>query len=146
MSEIFSNYLHFLKKICLKYFRIIYIFFKLLLQLQTLLNCCCRRKKFLASMTKLLGACQLLALRDHASAQDALCLMLEWSLLDGSPPPSVEDVNILGLQVVTTLQSTDSGRRRYMELCDRQLHLKELVTTPSPGTRPMKFSIFYYMK
>lgn len=82
-------------------------------------------------MTKLLGACQLLALRDQSSAQEVLCLMLEWSLLDGSstasPSSSAEDVNTLGLQVVTTLQSTESGRRRYMELCDRQLHLKELV-------------------
>lgn len=82
-------------------------------------------------MTKLVGACQLLALRDHASAQEVLCLMLEWSLLE--PPGSNDDPgsveNALPLQVATTLQSTESGRRRYFELCDRQLHLKELVRT-----------------
>ena len=73
--------------------------------------------------------------------------MLEWSLLDtgglsvnaaggrggggggggGGIESSIEDANILGLQVVTTLQTTESGRQRYLELCDRQLHLKELV-------------------
>ena len=60
--------------------------------------------------------------------------MLEWSLLenktgDGSATTgdTVDDHNTLPLQVATTLQSTDSGRRRYFELCDRQLHLKELV-------------------
>jgi len=103
------------------------------IQLKTLLDCCCRRKAFVASMTKLVGACQLLALRDQSSAQEVLCLMLEWSLLenktgDGTATDSGEDHNTLPLQVATTLQSTESGRRRYFELCDRQLHLKELVT------------------
>ena len=61
--------------------------------------------------------------------------MLEWSLLenktgDGNTTggDSGEDHNTLPLQVATTLQSTESGRQRYFELCDRQLHLKELVT------------------
>jgi len=107
--------------------------------LKTLLDCCCRRKAFVASMTKLLGACQLLALRDQSSAQEVLCLMLEWSLLenktgDGSATTgdTVDDHNTLPLQVATTLQSTDSGRRRYFELCDRQLHLKELQQKGGP--------------
>lgn len=101
-------------------------------QLQTLLDCCCRRKAFLASMTKLVGALQLLALRDHSSAQEVLCLMLEWGLLETATGPAGSDEpgcveSALPLQVATTLQSTESGRRRYFELCDRQLHLKELV-------------------
>jgi hypothetical protein len=87
-------------------------------------------------MTKLVGACQLLALRDHSSAQETLCLMLEWNLLEvadenNSSHPSggcgAEERNSLPLQIATTLQSTESGRRLYFELCDRQLHLKELV-------------------
>ena len=104
------------------------------LQLKTLLDCCCRRKAFLASMTKLVGACQLLALRDHSSAQEVLSLMLEWNLLEGNAEDcntsggiGPEEGNSLPLQVATTLQSTESGRRLYFELCDRQLHLKELV-------------------
>lgn len=95
-------------------------------------------------MTKLVGACQLLALRDHSSAQETLCLMLEWNLLEisatttsdetnnSSSHPcggSVEERNSLPLQIATTLQSTESGRRLYFELCDRQLHLKELVNS-----------------
>lgn len=86
-------------------------------------------------MTKLVGACQLLALRDHSSAQEALSLMLEWNLLEGNAEDSntsgggggPEEGSSLPLQVATTLQSTESGRRLYFELCDRQLHLKELV-------------------
>jgi len=97
--------------------------------LKTLLDCCCRRKAFLASMTKLVGACQLLALRDQSSAQEVLCLMLEWSLLENEVD---HDHNTLPLQVATTLQSTESGRRRYFELCDRQLHLKELQQKGGP--------------
>lgn len=111
-----------------------YYQFEIEFQLKTLLDCCCRRKAFLASMTKLVGACQLLALRDHSSAQEALCLMLEWNLLESNPADDChssnggpEERNSLPLQVATTLQSTESGRRLYFELCDRQLHLKELV-------------------
>lgn len=81
-------------------------------------------------MTKLVGACQLLALRDHSSAQETLCLMLEWNLLESAEDTntSCDERNSLPLQVATTLQSTESGRRLYFELCDRQFHLKELVT------------------
>lgn len=69
-------------------------------------------------MVKHLGALLLVALRDHAIAQEILCLMLEWRLING------EDQE---MQVVTTLQSTESGRLKYNELCKRQEHLKELV-------------------
>ncbi|KZS18373.1 C-Maf-inducing protein [Daphnia magna] len=109
--------------------------------LKTLLDCCCRRKAFLASMTKLVGACQLLALRDHSSAQETLCLMLEWNLLEVNAGQensqcgtntSAEERDSLPLQIATTLQSTESGRRLYFELCDRQLHLKELQQKGGP--------------
>lgn len=70
-------------------------------------------------MVKHLGALLLVALRDHAIAQEILCLMLEWRLING------EDQE---MQVVTTLQSTESGRLKYNELCKRQEHLKELVS------------------
>ncbi|XP_057377088.1 C-Maf-inducing protein-like [Daphnia carinata] len=101
--------------------------------LKTLLDCCCRRKAFLASMTKLVGACQLLALRDHSSAQETLCLMLEWNLLEADNSQcGTEERDSLPLQVATTLQSTESGRRLYFELCDRQLHLKELQQKGGP--------------
>lgn len=91
--------------------------------LETIINCCCKRKKFLSLLTKSLGACMLLALRGNTTAQDVLCLMLEWKLIDGSDQ---------GLQVVTTLQSTTSGKRRYQALCERQLHLRELQQKGGP--------------
>lgn len=64
--------------------------------------------------------------------------MLEWNLLEVNAAQensqsgnvtnaSAEERDSLPLQIATTLQSTESGRRLYFELCDRQLHLKELV-------------------
>ncbi|XP_042225826.1 C-Maf-inducing protein-like isoform X2 [Homarus americanus] len=91
--------------------------------LQTLITCCCKRKKFLGMLVKSLGACMLLALRGNVTAQDVLCLMLEWKLIEGSDQ---------SLQVVTTLQSTPTGKRRYQALCDRQMHLRELQQKGGP--------------
>lgn len=86
----------------------------------TLLDCCCRRKKFISSLVKqTMGACILLAVRDCDAAQEALCLMLEWRLL-----PKEE----ARLQIVSALQSTESGKRRYAALCERQRNLQELVS------------------
>jgi len=73
-------------------------------------------------MVKQVGALQLVALREQEVAQDVLCLMLEWSLI------ACEEQQ---LQIVTTLQSTDSGKAKYNELCKRQDHLKELVSQPN---------------
>lgn len=53
--------------------------------------------------------------------------MLEWKLVEGSDQ---------SLQVVTTLQSTPSGKRNYQALCDRQMHLRELVGHIVLGFRP----------
>lgn len=92
--------------------------------LKTLLHCCCRCKWFLSQlMKKQLGACLLLALRDHSAAQEALCLMLEWELIEQ------EDQK---MQLVSTLQSTASGRDNYAALCQRQLHLRELQQKGGP--------------
>jgi hypothetical protein len=94
-------------------------------QLKTLLHCCCRCKWFLSQLTKKqLGACLLLALRGHSAAQEALCLMLEWELIEQ------EDQK---MQLVSTLQSTPSGRENYAALCQRQLHLRELVRKLTTG-------------
>ena len=40
------------------------------LQLQTLIRCCCRRKRFLQGMTKMNGPVMLLALRDNVAAME----------------------------------------------------------------------------
>lgn len=92
--------------------------------LETLLNCCCKRKKFLSQLnSKRLGAYLLLSLRDNTAAQTALCLALEWNLLVEADQR---------LTIVTTLQSTKSGRQSYEDLCQRQLHLQELQQKGGP--------------
>lgn len=89
-------------------------------QLTTLLACCCRRKRFIASLLKQAGDdCILLAVRGCDAAQEALCLMLEWRLLAN------EEAR---LQIVNALESTDSGKERYVALCQRQKNLQELVS------------------
>ena len=97
-----------------------FTYFIVMFQLETLLNCCCKRKRFLSQLnSKRLGAYLLLSLRDNSAAQTALCLALEWNLLVEADQR---------LTIVTTLQSTKSGRQSYEDLCHRQLHLQELVS------------------
>ncbi|XP_014205387.1 C-Maf-inducing protein-like [Copidosoma floridanum] len=92
--------------------------------LTTLLACCCRRKRFISSLLKQTGgACVLLGVRGCDAAQEALCLMLEWRLL-----PNEE----ARLQVVSALQSTESGKTRYAALCQRQKNLQELQQKGGP--------------
>ncbi|XP_043473276.1 C-Maf-inducing protein-like isoform X2 [Leptopilina heterotoma] len=92
--------------------------------LTTLLGCCCRRKRFISSLMKQAGgACILLGVRGCDAAQEALCLMLEWRLL-----PNEE----ARLQVVSALQSTESGRNRYAALCQKQRNLQELQQKGGP--------------
>lgn len=89
-------------------------------QLTTLLACCCRRKRFITSLLKQAGDdCILLAVRGCDAAQEALCLMLEWRLL-----PNEE----ARLQIVNALESTESGKKHYAALCQRQKNLQELVS------------------
>lgn len=54
----------------------------------------------------------------HNSRQ-ILCLMLEYNIIDN---------NDTQLQIISTLESTDVGKRMYEQLCDRQRELKELVS------------------
>lgn len=65
----------------------------------------------------------LLALRENLAAQEALCLVLEWQLVQS------DDQRV---QIATTLQSTPTGSANYLALCNRQLHLKELVCDFTP--------------
>lgn len=48
-----------------------------------------------------------------------LCAMLECDVVEN---------NDLKMQMVTTLQSTQTGKRMYAELCERQIALRELVS------------------
>ncbi|KAL6265642.1 hypothetical protein P5V15_002435 [Pogonomyrmex californicus] len=92
--------------------------------LTTLLACCCRRKRFIASLLKQAGDdCILLAVRGCDAAQEALCLMLEWRLL-----PNEE----ARLQIINALESTESGKKRYAALCQRQKNLQELQQKGGP--------------
>lgn len=86
-----------------------------------MIDCCCRRKRFyqslIASKTTI-DACILGALRGDETCQLILCDMLEMEL-------AINDD--MQQQMVTSLQSTESGRNSYEDLCQRQLHLAELV-------------------
>ena len=54
------------------------------------------------------------------STCQVLCAMLELDVVDN---------NDLKMQMVTTLQSTSTGKRMYVDLCERQIALRELVST-----------------
>lgn len=49
--------------------------------------------------------------------------MLEYNIIDN---------NDTQLQIISTLESTDVGKRMYEQLCDRQRELKELVSSQLP--------------
>lgn len=101
--------------------------------LKTLIHCCGRRKKFLQGLNKMLGPVMLLALRENEAAMEVLCAMLEMDVVEN---------NDMKMQIVTTLQSTSTGKRLYAQLCDRQIALRELqqkggpkkLTLPSKST------------
>ncbi|XP_076470132.1 C-Maf-inducing protein-like isoform X2 [Babylonia areolata] len=103
------------------------------MMLESLINCCCRRKKFLQGMTKMNGPVMLLALRDNVAAMETLCAMLEMEVIESQD---------MKMQMITTLQSTTEGKRMYAGLCDRQIALRELqqkggpkkLTLPSKST------------
>ncbi|XP_017767648.1 PREDICTED: C-Maf-inducing protein-like isoform X2 [Eufriesea mexicana] len=91
--------------------------------LTTLLACCCRRKNFITWLMKQLrDDCILLAVRGCEAAQEALCLMLEWRL------SNKEDK----LQIVNALESTTSGKERYVALCQRESYLQQLLREGGP--------------
>ncbi|KAG1665382.1 C-Maf-inducing protein [Nymphon striatum] len=92
--------------------------------LKKLMDCCCKTKRFLEPMAKLLlGPCTLLALRDSEVAQRVLCAMLELNVIEN------EDYK---LQIITTLQSTVSSKIMYAALCDRQNHVRQLQQKGGP--------------
>lgn len=101
--------------------------------LKTLMHCCCKRKYFLYGLNKMIGPVMLLALRENIAAMEVLCAMLETDVVEN---------NDLKMQMVTTLQSTMSGKRLYADLCERQIALRELqqkggpkkLTLPSKST------------
>ncbi|XP_076321319.1 C-Maf-inducing protein-like isoform X3 [Tachypleus tridentatus] len=91
--------------------------------LKNLLGCCCRRKRFLQGLNKCLGPCMLRALRDDETCQQALCAMLELEVVENKD---------MQLQIITTLQTTSTGKQQYAALCQRQMHLKELQQKGGP--------------
>ncbi|XP_039276541.1 C-Maf-inducing protein isoform X4 [Nilaparvata lugens] len=92
--------------------------------LDTLINCCCKRKPFISDLVgKRLGACLLLALRDHDAAQTVLSLALEWQLI-AEPDQR--------MTVVTALQSTAQGQVHYSMLCQRLDTINELQQKGGP--------------
>ncbi|XP_072926410.1 C-Maf-inducing protein isoform X2 [Hemitrygon akajei] len=99
-----------------------------------LMGSCYKTKKFLLSLAEnKLGPCMLLALRGNQTMVEILCLMLEYNIIDN---------NDTQLQIISTLESTDVGKKMYEQLCDRQRELKELqrkggptrLTLPSKST------------
>lgn len=91
--------------------------------LQTLIRCCCRRKKFLQELSKSVNPVMLLALRGKEAAMEALCGMLEMDVID---------TNDLKMQMITTLQTTPTGKKMYTALCERQIALRELQQKGGP--------------
>ncbi|XP_078739440.1 C-Maf-inducing protein-like [Lampetra fluviatilis] len=99
-----------------------------------LMGSCYKTRKFLVSLAEnKLGPCMLLALRGNQTMVEILCLMIEYSVMEGDDSR---------LQIVSTLQSTSEGRRVYEQLCERQRELRELqkkggptrLTLPSKST------------
>ncbi|KAJ6666072.1 hypothetical protein lerEdw1_000976 [Lerista edwardsae] len=85
-----------------------------------LMGSCYKTKKFLLSLAEnKLGPCMLLALRGNQTMVEILCLMLEYNIIDNKDTQ---------LQIISTLESTDVGKKMYEQLCDRQRELKELVS------------------
>lgn len=61
-----------------------------------------------------------LALKFLCCGFQILCLMLEYNIIEN---------NDTQLQIISTLESTDVGKKMYEQLCDRQRELKELVSS-----------------
>ena len=63
-------------------------------------------------------------------ALQVLCALLEFEIIESSDSK---------MQIITTLQSTTVGKRMYAQLCERQIALRELVSSHSNKKRlPMK--------
>ncbi|XP_023943353.2 C-Maf-inducing protein [Bicyclus anynana] len=91
--------------------------------MQTLLNCCCKRKSFLQSMSRHLPDFVIVGLTEHHAALEALCLMLEWEIASGEQTQ---------LEIIAALQGTEVGQQYYQDLCDRQQTLQRLQSQGGP--------------
>ncbi|CAF3664940.1 unnamed protein product [Rotaria sp. Silwood1] len=91
--------------------------------LSKLISCCCRKKRFLLSINKLLPALMLLALRENQSSLETLCAMLDLDAIENRDNK---------LQLISTLQSTSTGLKLYAKVCDRQIALRELQQKGGP--------------
>jgi hypothetical protein len=63
-----------------------------------------------------------------------LCAVLEFEIIESAD---------LKMQMITTLQSTERGKRMYAALCERQIQLRELVRGPTLIT--LQFPYFTFM-
>jgi hypothetical protein len=93
------------------------------LMLSKLISCCCRKKRFLLSINKLLPALMLLALRENQSSLETLCAMLDLDAVENRDNK---------LQLISTLQSTSTGLKMYAKVCERQIALRELQQKGGP--------------
>ncbi|XP_029653026.1 C-Maf-inducing protein isoform X1 [Octopus sinensis] len=93
------------------------------IMLNTLIRCCCKRKTFLLELSKSVNPVMLLALRGKEAAMEALCGMLEMDIIES---------NDLKMQMITTLQTTATGKKMYTALCERQIALRELQQKGGP--------------
>ena len=91
--------------------------------MNSLIECCCRRKRFFESLIKTsVDGCIFRAIRDDTACQNILCDILELEMLPSNEDDTKE-------QIVHALQSTDTGREAYEQLCQRKEYLKQLVST-----------------
>lgn len=93
-------------------------------QLNSLIECCCKRKRFFESLIKTsVNGCIHRARHDDTACQNILCDILELEMLS-------LDENDVREQIICSLQSTENGRDAYEQLCQRQEYLKQLVSYP----------------
>ncbi|XP_045507541.1 C-Maf-inducing protein-like [Colias croceus] len=90
---------------------------------QGLINCCCKRKSFLQSMSKQLPDFIIVAFTEHPAALESLCLMLEWEVASGEQTQ---------LEIIAALQGTQLGKQYYTDLCERQKTLQKLQAHGGP--------------
>lgn len=62
------------------------------------------------------GVCSIITVACNSS--QVLCAMLEYDVIESS------DVK---MQIITTLQTTPEGKQMYVQLCNQQIQLRELV-------------------
>jgi len=92
-------------------------------QLNSLIECCCRRKRFFESLMKTsMSGCMSRADLDDTACQNILCDILELEMLT----PEEDSIREA---ILESLQRTDNGRKAYQQLCLRQEYLKQLVSS-----------------